>query len=88
MALNGKPDNRILAGHKSLKRDVQIHAAVTIVPARDHVIVMGEKENEITQFCVQLDARFIPIDENKVRLAFEGLAFHCIQKMRRAGLIK
>lgn len=70
------------------KRDVQVHAAITICPTMRSEIVIGEKENEIAQFAVQLDARYAPFTRNQVKLAFEGLAHHCIDKMRTAGLLK
>jgi hypothetical protein len=69
-------------------RDVQIHMAVTIMANANNVPMIGEKDNEITQLCVQLDARHAPFREKDVRQAFIALGAQAIDKMRRAGLTR
>ena len=69
-------------------RDIQIHAAVTIMPNKNNVAVIGEKDLEIMQKCVQLDAKFAPFKEEQVRVAFQALAAHAIEIMRSAGYIR
>lgn len=70
------------------KRDIQIHAAVTIMPNVNNVQLIGSKENEIAQFAVQIDARNVPLTHTELKVAFDGLYYHCLEKMRRHGLLK
>jgi hypothetical protein len=69
-------------------RDVQIHAAVTIVNRKNNVEVIGEKPLEIAQFAVQLDSKFAPFKRMHFEAAFKGLMEHCIEKARAAGLMR
>lgn len=73
---------------KSSSRDVQIHAAVTIMPNVNNVPMIGEKDLEIGQFVVQLDSRFSPFRESAVRQAFISLGVQCMDRMRKAGLLR
>lgn len=73
---------------RSSRRDVQIHAAVTIMPHQNSVPVIGEKDNEIAQFCVQLDAKFGPFTRSQFEVAFQGMLENCLMKARRAGLLR
>ena len=73
---------------KSKSRDVQIHTAVTIMGNANNVAMIGEKDLEITQLCVQLDAKFSPFKESQVRQAFISLGARCMEEMRKAGLLR
>jgi hypothetical protein len=73
---------------KAKRRDVQLHAAVTIMPRVNSTEIIGEKDQEVAQFCVQLDAKFGPFTRKQVDIAFEGLKEHCFAKMRAAGLLR
>jgi hypothetical protein len=84
--LSQKPDMRKPA--RGTGHDVQIHAAITICPHKNNVINLGEKDTEIAQFVVQLDARFSPFKEEYVRIAFTGLMQQCLKKMYREGIIR
>jgi hypothetical protein len=74
-------------------KDIQIHAAVTIMPNANNLPILDpdpekRKDQEIAQFAVQLDARFAPFTHHEVKTAFDGLFYHCLRKMRAAGLLK
>ncbi len=73
---------------KTTTRDVQIHAAVTIMPNKDNIAMIGEKENEIGQFAVQLDAKHVPVTEKQFRMAFASLCKTLEARARAAGLIR
>lgn len=73
---------------RSKKRDVQIHSAVTIMPNVNSVGMIGEKDTEIAQFAVQLDAKLAPFTRVQVEAAFRGLHERCLERMRAAGLLR
>lgn len=70
-------------------RDIQLHAAVTIMNRVNSVEIFGDpKPEEIAQFAVQLDAKFAPFTKAQFEIAFDGLRHHCLEKARAAGLLK
>jgi hypothetical protein len=69
-------------------RDVQIHAAVTIMGNANNVPVIGEKPVEVAQFAVQLDEKFAPFTRKQFEIAFRGLMEHCLEKARAANLLR
>lgn len=74
-------------------RDVQVHAAVTVMPNANNVLIMDSnpenmKPIEIAQFAVQLDAKFGPFTAKQLKIAFEGLYYNCLDKMRAANLLR
>lgn len=69
-------------------RDIQIHAAITVMPHKNSVAVIGEKDQEIAQFAVQLDAKFSPFTRAQFEKVFEGLFENCLVKARAAGLLR
>lgn len=78
----------IIRNPKGSKRDVQIHVAVTIMPAQAGVQILGEKENEITQLAVEVQFRYVPMTEDQFRRAFFALADKAIMKARFAGIVR
>lgn len=70
------------------RRDVQIHAVATITNRYNNIEVVGEKETELPQFCIQWDARDMPIKKKDVQKAFGALYVKCLDEMRRAGLLR
>jgi hypothetical protein len=80
---------------KTKARDVQLHAAVTVMNRTNNIQVMEkgadgefEKPVEVAQFCVQLDSRFFPFTAKQFKIAFEGLYHHCLAKARAAGILR
>ena len=74
-------------------KDVQIHAAVTVMPNSNNVLIMDRdpanmQPIEIAQFAVQLDAKFGPFTAKQLKIAFDGLYYNCLEKMRSAGLLR
>lgn len=70
------------------KKDVQIHCALTIMPNVNSVSIIGEKETEIAQFAVQLDAKFAPFTRVQFETAFRGLKERVLERARAAGLLR
>ena len=70
------------------KRDVMVHAAVTIMNRQKKIQVIGEKENEICQFAAELDADLLPMTEAQAKAMFEKISRACFDKMVLHGLIR
>jgi hypothetical protein len=70
------------------KRDIQIHAVVTITQRVNNIEIVGEKERELPQFAVQIDARDTPVRKKDVQTAFAALYSKCLDEMRRAGVLR
>jgi hypothetical protein len=73
---------------KDSRRDVMIHAAVTITPHREGIQVVGEAENEICQFRCDFPYKAVPINEDNVRRHFSAMAEKCLIRMKVYGLLK
>jgi hypothetical protein len=86
--MNDELKARAAAMLKKSTRDIQVHAAVTIMPNKNNVWQPGEKDVEIAQFAVQLDSAYAPFTAEMVRKAFEGLEASCLSRMRAAGLLR
>lgn len=71
-----------------MKQDVMLHAAVTMVPRKDGISLIGEKDQEVCQFAAELFARKLPYPESHARRAFDELKEGCIRRMREAGMIR
>lgn len=70
------------------RTDIQIHAAVTIMNRVNNIELIGQKETELPQFCVQIDARDTPVRKMDVEAAFKALGQKCLDQMRQNGLLK
>lgn len=70
------------------KRDVQIHAVVTITNRVNNSEIVGEKEKELPQFAVQIDAKDCPVRKKDVQTAFLALYDKCLKEMRKVGILK
>lgn len=69
-------------------RDVMFHAAVTIVPRKNGIAIVGEKDREVCQFACDILSRKLPLKESHARRAFDEMKEMCIQRLREAGLIQ
>ncbi len=72
----------------SSSRDVMCHAAVTIVPRKNGLTIIGEKDQEVCQFAFELMARKLPWPERILREALNEQANMVLEKMRSAGMVK
>lgn len=70
------------------KRDVMIHAAVTIMGQTSGIEILGVKDEEICQFAGHWNGPVLPIPEHHVRHAFKEMENACILRMRAYGLIR
>jgi hypothetical protein len=73
---------------KTSKRDIQIHAVVTITNRVNNVEIINEKEKELPQFAVQIDSRCCPVRRKDVQTAFGALYIKCLDEMRKAGILR
>lgn len=69
-------------------KDLQIHAAITVMPAQNSIPHIGYEPMEIAQFAVQLDAKFSPFTRQQFEIAFQGLKESCLNKARSYGLLR
>jgi len=70
------------------KRDIQIHMSVTITNRVNNVEIFGEKEKELPQLCIQVDARNAPVRKMDLQAAFANFYARALEQMREAGLLK
>lgn len=71
-----------------MKRDVMVNSAVTVVPRRNGIQLVGEKDHEICQFAFELQAKKLPWPEKRVRQALFEQAELILEQMRGAGFTR
>lgn len=81
-------ETRVVKRASSNKRDIMVHAAVTICDTVQGVRVFDSKEHEVCQFAGSWEAQHVPVPELHVRQAFREMEQRCIERMRLYGLIK
>jgi hypothetical protein len=69
-------------------RDVQFHTVVTITNRVNNVEIFGEKETELPQLCIQVDAKDTPLRRKDVQAAFGAFYQDILKQMRSAGLLR
>lgn len=73
---------------KGKRRDLQIHFAITKMPAVSGKIVLGEQELEFPQCAAQIEARFLPLKrENAVALIAE-ISKKLVEQLHKYGFIE
>lgn len=73
---------------KPSARDIQIHSVVTVTNRVNNHEIIGEKERELPQLCVQVDARHTPLRRKDVQAAFGAMYANILKQMRSAGLLR
>lgn len=68
--------------------DLMFHAAVTMVPRKNGIALIGQQDMEVCQFAAEIPFKKLPLKESHARRAFDEMKESCIQRMREAGFLR
>lgn len=73
---------------KGKRRDIQIHMAITKMPAVGGRMVVGERELEFEQLACQIDAKFLPLKRENAAMLVHEISKKLLAQMYALGFLE